>query len=370
MTSLADKGQIEIDDDHAPISVYDLLKYVINMNVFYIDGPYLICNSCKLEARAAYIFKKRFALSSTIFKECGLKACKDDLYSTSDTNLLETSDERIDETELTKFSWASTENEEVKEDFIKLEALNEEFQQNLFENGSVFEIVHEDDSISVNNNESNTACKPKKVRSHTKVLCNICGIERSRSGIKAHMLRHANVKNHTCPFCEKKFNDKGNLKVHIRIHTGVHPYVCDICGKSFIQSTGLRTHKRMHDNIKPYKCNICTYASRTSSHLQLHIKRHNGVKNYHCLHCDYSACSKAELTYHLLKHSNDKPHICGVCGKSFARYKGLKIHEKSHTGEKPHLCELCEKRFTQAHSLRSHLRNVHKLSQSTSKELE
>uniref|UniRef100_A0A1Y1NHK6 Protein krueppel n=1 Tax=Photinus pyralis TaxID=7054 RepID=A0A1Y1NHK6_PHOPY len=343
MISLANDRKVEIDD-HSPISLYDLLKYVTNANVFYVDGPYLICNNCKLQAFAAYGFKKRCHLSSTIFQKCGLVACDGNLDRSLDVDLLPAPSEKKSTNAL-----LDTESEEIKEECVKIEELTENLEENFFENSSVFEIIHED------------VVPPSKSRNHSKVLCTICGVERSRSGIKAHMLRHNNIKNHACPFCERRFNDKGNLKVHIRIHTGVHPYVCDICGKTFIQSTGLRTHKRIHDNVKPYKCNICPYATRTSSHLQLHIKRHKGVKNYHCLHCDYSACSKAELSYHLLKHSNEKPHVCGVCGKCFARYKGLKIHQKSHTGEKPYDCQLCTKKFTQAHSLRSHLKNVHKV---------
>ncbi|KAF2905165.1 hypothetical protein ILUMI_01011 [Ignelater luminosus] len=378
---LSEDVKIQIDSNHAPVSLCDLLTYIVQSEIFYIGGPHLICNNCKIQACAAYKFKKRCEISSKILKKCKLEVCRKEDYpirtiDASNSIVAQAVNEDIEIFNLENNIDNVNEDEDetcLLFDKIELESVKDDETEQRHEgesseNKDAIYLIVDGRNHQAISSTSDISYLPDPIAENArlpnpspkKFLCSVCGLQKSRNSIRQHMLRHANLKNHTCPYCQKKFNDKGNLKVHVRIHTGVHPYVCDICGKKFIQASGLKTHKRMHDNVKPYKCHICTYSTRTSSHLQLHIKRHIGVKNYHCEQCDYSACSKAELKYHLAKHSNDKCHICKTCGKGFTRYKGLKTHEKSHTGEKPHICELCGRGFTQAHSLRSHLRNIHK----------
>jgi len=76
-----------------------------------------------------------------------------------------------------------------------------------------------------------------------------CGkIFTTRFSLRRHTLTHMNIKQHKCPYCEKRFALAQYLKEHIYIHTGERPFVCKFpsCGKSFRQAGKLSIHKKIH----------------------------------------------------------------------------------------------------------------------------
>jgi len=71
---------------------------------------------------------------------------------------------------------------------------------------------------------------------------------RTKYSLKRHYLSHMGVKQHQCPYCEKRFSLTQYLQEHIYIHTGEMPFVCNHpgCGKRFRQAGKLSIHKKIH----------------------------------------------------------------------------------------------------------------------------
>ena len=73
---------------------------------------------------------------------------------------------------------------------------------------------------------------------------------RTKYSLKRHYLSHMGVKQHQCPYCEKRFSLAQYLQEHVYIHTGEMPFVCKHpgCGKKFRQAGKLSIHKKTHSS--------------------------------------------------------------------------------------------------------------------------
>ena len=71
---------------------------------------------------------------------------------------------------------------------------------------------------------------------------------RTKYSLKRHYLTHMGVKQHQCPYCEKRFTLEQYLQEHVYIHTGEMPFICTHpgCGKRFRQAGKLSIHKKTH----------------------------------------------------------------------------------------------------------------------------
>lgn len=74
---------------------------------------------------------------------------------------------------------------------------------------------------------------------------------RTRFSLKRHYLTHMGIKQHKCPYCEKRFALAQYLSEHVNTHTGHRPYVCTFpgCGKCFKQAGKLSLHKKQHSLV-------------------------------------------------------------------------------------------------------------------------
>ncbi len=74
---------------------------------------------------------------------------------------------------------------------------------------------------------------------------------RTKFSLKRHYLSHLGVKQHQCPYCEKRFALAQYLSEHVNIHTGEKPFVCSYpsCGRCFRQAGKLSLHKKQHSRL-------------------------------------------------------------------------------------------------------------------------
>ena len=87
---------------------------------------------------------------------------------------------------------------------------------------------------------------------------------KTKYSLKRHYLSHMGVRQHKCPFCEKRFSLAQYLQEHMFIHTGEKPFTCKFpgCGKKFRQAGKLSIHKKQHSLI-----NIPESASQGSTNM-------------------------------------------------------------------------------------------------------
>lgn len=141
-----------------------------------------------------------------------------------------------------------------------------------------------------------------------------------------------NLKNRTCPYCQKIFARPFTLKSHIRRHTKEKPYTCNVCQRSFSQSATLENHKLTHTGVKPHQCHLCLkrFAHQTS------------------------------LKTHLRIHSGEQPYKCEFCARRFTDGSTLQKHKRTHSGDKPFRCQFCLKCFSQSGNMKRHMATTHK----------
>lgn len=141
-----------------------------------------------------------------------------------------------------------------------------------------------------------------------------------------------NLKNRTCPYCQKIFARPFTLKSHIRRHTKEKPFTCIVCQRSFSQSATLENHKLTHTGVKPHQCHLCLkrFAHQTS------------------------------LKTHLRIHSGEQPYKCEFCARRFTDGSTLQKHKRTHSGDKPFRCQRCLKCFSQSGNMKRHMATTHK----------
>jgi len=111
----------------------------------------------------------------------------------------------------------------------------------------------------------------------------ICSYENCdyRTSTKKYLENHINrvhlnlplLKEHTCSFCGKCYNNNRVLTDHMnQHHYNIRPHVCNLCGKGFAVKQKLVYHMEIHsDNLK-YPCAYCGKAFKQSATMYKHKK--------------------------------------------------------------------------------------------------
>ncbi|KAH8365789.1 hypothetical protein KR093_004402 [Drosophila rubida] len=171
------------------------------------------------------------------------------------------------------------------------------------------------------------------------------------------------LKSHVCEFCGKVFNSSAVLNDHRYTHKDKSelPHACSEsdCQRRFASKEKLKVHLLRHAGIKNFSCPYCGMRKTTRNELKIHMNYHTLERTWPCRFCSKVCNSSGNLKMHVRTvHERARDYACSYCERSFAKPDTRKYHEMTHTGEKPNECEECGKRFTQPAALRTH-RKIH-----------
>ncbi|KAI8118743.1 hypothetical protein FF38_07308 [Lucilia cuprina] len=192
-------------------------------------------------------------------------------------------------------------------------------------------------------------------------------IYKNKSALNVHKRKYHNMgpelKTHMCEICGKVFKSSAVLNDHHYTHIDKTqlPYACEEpnCSKRFSNKEKLKIHKMRHAGIKNFSCPYCGMLKTTRNELKIHINYHTLERTWPCRFCPKVCNSAGNLKMHVRNmHERAKDFACRYCDRTFAKADTKKYHEMTHTGEKPHQCKECGKRFVQPAALRTH-RKIH-----------
>ncbi|TDG52509.1 hypothetical protein AWZ03_000742 [Drosophila navojoa] len=119
----------------------------------------------------------------------------------------------------------------------------------------------------------------------------------------------------------------------------------------------LKDHLLRHAGVKNHVCPYCGVGKTTRQEWNKHILTHTKEKKFHCDQCDHSSHNKQALANHIkVVHMKIRNYACQYCGKTFGKSYSCKVHERIHTGENVSKCKICGKVLLFERSLTKHLK--------------
>ena len=172
-------------------------------------------------------------------------------------------------------------------------------------------------------------------------FCSYCDIKCKTlwgfNGLKYHIdSKHpeSSKKNFFCTKCNKSFIYNSSLKYHTTTSHSKH--MCELCGIEYQISRSLQVHMAKNHNTGEEPVLICEKCDFTAPHkflLQRHVlQKHDVDKHKKCPCCDFKTPQPQKLYIHIDNHHpeyDDKKYSCDKCGKGFIYDSSLKNHTNS-----------------------------------------
>ncbi|XP_030375474.1 RB-associated KRAB zinc finger protein [Scaptodrosophila lebanonensis] len=169
-----------------------------------------------------------------------------------------------------------------------------------------------------------------------KHVCEFCGkVFKSSAVLKDHCYTHKDQSElpHACeePECLRRFSKKEKLKVHMLRHAGIKNFTCPYCGMRKTTRNELKIHINYHTLERTWPCRFCTKVCNSAGNLKMHVRTvHERARDYACSHCDRTFAKPDTRKYHEMTHTGEKPNECLECGKRFTQPAALRTHRKIH----------------------------------------
>lgn len=196
-----------------------------------------------------------------------------------------------------------------------------------------------------------------------KYTCETCGKSYiSKENLNKHILfGHSQEK--ICIKCRKSFPNSEARRLHVLATRRCWPFACNLCGDRFVSRKLKIAHKsEVHSVGNTKKCHTCPECQRSFDEWRQYrahyIISHTDV-NYVCPFCGIKFDNKGSLESHKVIHTKEKLFHCTVCSKSFVRKKNLSQHMWIHSEHKRFQCIPCNKQFNQRVSWKTHMRSYH-----------
>ncbi|XP_077581029.1 zinc finger and BTB domain-containing protein 41 [Stigmatopora nigra] len=157
-----------------------------------------------------------------------------------------------------------------------------------------------------------------------------------------------------CPICLKCYSRKPHLQEHMILHTQARPFKCSFCDEYF-RSRFARLKHQEKFHLGPFPCDICGRNFNDSGNRRRHMEcTHGGKRKWTCFVCGKSVRERTTLREHMRIHSGEKPHLCNLCGQTFRHKSSYRLHLRMHRNDKRYECEQCGKTFVRHDHLTKH----------------
>ncbi len=155
-----------------------------------------------------------------------------------------------------------------EEDEERVDDLNENYDQQLFENNTIDyedeeENESEEDEEELVGNNINPNLKRKNGNQVNEIK-----MKKYRKSFPTDNHNNHNLSMEKNNINKKQINSSGSESEY-------RSFACSSCGKTFASSSGLKQHMHIHGSIKPYKCEICSKAYTQFSNLCRHKRSHS-----------------------------------------------------------------------------------------------
>lgn len=213
--------------------------------------------------------------------------------------------------------------EESKEDFLKVESLDDEDQILSYEPPcSSFQFLTSEVSVKE---------QPKRQK-----FCNLCNRSFTEKQFYQHNLRHHSQRDlFACDYDDKTFRLKHDLREHMKMHINPETrqkFYCKTCNNPFLSKSALKNHENYFhsDYVEEHPCDQCGKIFPSRMKLLQHNRNVHQECSFPCVECNKIYATPASLKKHLLKRHGEK-QPCTVCGKAFAPGTSIKTHMKTHS---------------------------------------
>lgn len=203
-------------------------------------------------------------------------------------------------------------------------------------------------------------------KAHASITCKECGITLpNMQALATHSLEKHRPGVFRCPWCPRRFHDRGKYNYHLAGHMG--QYRCPGCGRNFVEKPSLNYHMKKYAKF-PLHFQGCQTTVQEISFEKPFLS--SGATDHQnraltvmvCDLCNATFINKGTYTRHMNKvhpghqgRSMDNSFVCDICGNVFWSRMNLTMHKKIHDKKFPCTYPGCTKRFWARSMMRKHV---------------